>query len=326
MNKLLKLSLAGLFLVTSALQAQIEINDNISVTGFFDMSVSETDSEMSGDSSQNLAVQNAAAADGSTFNLDQAEIDFILNFDQISGQVDLNYLGGNDGDFDLEQAFIRYDLGDGSDVEAGKFLSYMGFETFEPTGLYQYSYAYDIRNAIPGHHNGVRYNYNDDFLSLGLGLLDSVYGPDGSIQDGGHGIEAKIAIKPIEGWTVFLGFAKDSQNGAADDSDLINFWTSYETGNVTWAFELNEYDFGPRDSGSQFLVMANLGLTDTAGLTFRVSEDEQDFKRGDTATKFTVSPNFSINDNLGLIFELSQTDYGTEGNVTSAAFETIFTF
>ena len=72
--------------------------------------------------------------------------------------------------------------------------------------------------------------------------------------------------------------------------------------------------------------MANLGLTDTAGLTFRVSEDEQDFKRGDTATKFTVSPNFSINDNLGLIFELSQTDYGTEGNVTSAAFETIFTF
>ena len=326
MNKLLKLSLAGLFLVTSALQAQIEINENISITGFLDMSATEVDSEMSRSSSNNHAVQNAASQDGSGFNLDQAEIDFILNFDQVSGQIDLNYLGGNDGEFDLEQAFIRYDLGDGSDVEAGKFLSYMGFETFEPTGLYQYSYAYDIRNAIPGHHNGVRFNYNDDFLSLGLGLLDSVYDPDGSIQDGGHGIEAKIAITPLEGWTVFLGFAKDSMDGAAQDRDLINFWTSYETGNVTWAFELNEYDFGPMDSGSQFLVMANLGLTETAGLTFRVSEDEQDFKGGDTATKFTISPNFSVNDNLGLILELSQTDYGMEGTSTSVAFETIFTF
>ena len=326
MNKLLKLSLAGLFFATSALQGQIKINDNISITGFLDMSATETDSEMSRDSSQNAAVRNAASADGSAFNLDQAEIDFILNFDEVSGQIDLNYLGGNDGEFDLEQAFIRYDLGDGSDVEAGKFLSYMGFETFEPTGLYQYSYAYDIRNAIPGHHNGVRYNYNDDFLSLGLGLLDSVYDPDGSIQDSGHGIEAKIAITPLEGWTIFLGFAKDSMEGAAQDKDLINFWTSYETGNVTWALEFNDYDLGPMDVGSQFLVMANLGLTETAGLTFRISEDDQDFKGGDTATKFTVSPNFSINDNLGLIFELSQTDYGSEGNVTSAAFETIFTF
>ncbi|MGY8693429.1 MAG: hypothetical protein ACKVGW_04440 [Verrucomicrobiia bacterium] len=72
--------------------------------------------------------------------------------------------------------------------------------------------------------------------------------------------------------------------------------------------------------------MANLGLTETAGLTFRVSEDEQDFKGGDTATKFTISPNFSVNDNLGLILELSQTDYGMEGTSTSVAFETIFTF
>jgi hypothetical protein len=331
MNKLLKTTLTMLLLATTALQAQIKINDNISVTGFVDMSVSKTDSEMTRSTLNNAAVNHAADADGSSGNLDQAEIDFILNFDKISGQVDLNYLGTNDGgrkigEFDLEQAFIRYDLGDGGDVEAGKFLSYMGFETFEPTGLYQYSYAYDIRNAIPGHHTGVRYNYNDDFLSLGLSLLDSVYRPDGGIQDSGHGVEAKIAIKPIEGLTIFLGFAQDSQDGAAEDSDLINFWTSYETGNITWAFELNEYDFGAMNSGSQFLVMANLGLTDRTGLTFRVSEDAQDFKGGDTATKFTVSPNFSVNDNLGFLFELSQTDYGSEGTVTSAAFETIFTF
>lgn len=326
MNKLLKGSLAVLLFAATALQAQIEINDNISITGFFDMSATETDSEMSRDGSKNRAVQNAADADGSSFNLDQVEIDFLLNFDEISGQIDLNYLGGNDGEFALEQAFMKYDLGNGSNIEAGKFLSYMGWETFEPTGLYQYSYAYDIVGVIPGHHNGVRYNYNDDFVSLGFALLDSVYSPDASIGDSSYGIEAKIVLRPAEGWTVFLGFAKDAADVGGQDRDLINFWTSYEIGNLTYAFEWNDYDFGPMNTGSQVLAMANLGITDNLGLTFRISEDEQDFKGGDTATKFTISPNLTLNDNLGLIFELSQTDYGTEGNVTSIAFETIFTF
>jgi hypothetical protein len=324
MNKLLKASFAGLLLAATALQAQIEINDNISITGFLDMSATDTSTEVV--SNGNSATRGAAAAGGSSFNLDQAEIDFLLNFDEVSGQIDLNYLGGNDGEFELEQAFIRYDLGDGSNIEAGKYLSYMGWETFEPTGLYQYSFAYDIAGTIPGHHNGVRYNYNDDFLSLGLSVLDSVYSPDGSLGDSSYGIEAKIAITPIEGWTIFLGFAKDAMDANTLDRDLINFWTSYEIGNVTYAFEFNDYDFGPMDVGSQLLVMANLGITDNLGLTFRVSEDEQDFKGGDTATKFTISPNYSVNDNLGLIFEISQTDYGSEGNVDSIAFETIFTF
>lgn len=313
MNKLLKASLAVLLLAATALQAQIEINDNISVTGFMDMSATSTDSELTNDTTSN-------------FNLDQAEIDFLLSFDELSGQIDLNYLGSNDGEFELEQAFMAYDLGDGSNVEAGKFLSYMGFETFEPTGLYQYSYAYDLNNVIPGHHNGVRYNYNDDFVSLGLGILDSVWTPDASIADSSYGIEAKVAIYPTEGWTVFLGFAKDSMDNNSQDMDLLNFWTSYEIGNVIYALEWNDYDFGPMNSGSQFLVMANLGITDNLGLTFRVSEDEQDWKGGDTATKFTVSPGWSINDNLGMLFEVSQADYGVEGDVTSLAFETIFTF
>lgn len=97
MNKLLKTTLTMLLLATTALQAQIKINDNISVTGFVDMSVSKTDSEMTRSTLNSAAVNHAADADGSSGNLDQAEIDFILNFDKISGQVDLNYLGTNDG-------------------------------------------------------------------------------------------------------------------------------------------------------------------------------------------------------------------------------------
>ena len=111
-----------------------------------------------------------------------------------------------------------------------------------------------------------------------------------------------------------------------EDMDLINFWASYEIDNMTYAFEFNDYGFGGGDSGSQWLLMANMGITDSFGITGRVSEDSQDILGGDTATKFTISPNWTVHDNLGMLFEISQTDYGTEGDVTSMAFETIFTF
>lgn len=314
MNKLLNTLLAGLLLTTPALFAQIEINDNLSVAGFFDMTATHVQDD------RDETKENS-------FNLDQAEIDFLIDFDEITAQIDLNYLGDNSNeDFDLEQAFITYDLGDGSTIDAGKYLSYMGWETFEPTGLYQNSYAYDLVKTYPGHHNGVRYNYGDDFVNFGLSLLDSVYGPDGSIGDSQYGVEAKIGLTPLEGLTLFLGFAKDKGEGSTNDKDLINFWTSYEIGNMTYALEVNDYDFGGNFTGSQWLVMANMGITDNFGITARVSEDQQDWKGGDTATKYTISPGWTVNDNLGMLVELSETDYGTEGTVTSFAFETIFTF
>ncbi len=314
MTKPLRTLAAGLLFAAPATYAQIEINENLSVSGFLDMSIVETDDETTG-------------VDSSSYNLDQAELDFIFNFDNLTGQIDLNYLGDNDDEeFDLEQAFITYDYGDGLTVDAGKFLSYHGWETAEPTGLYQYSYAYDIAATIPGYFNGVRVNYADDFVGFGLGLVDSIYGADGSIEDSEYGIEAKVVLTPVEGLTLYLGYAKDSMDSAIDDMDLINFWASYEVGNMTYAFEFNDYDFGFGDTGNQWLVMANMGITDSVGVTARISEDEQDILGGDTATKFTISPNWTVHDNLGMLLELSQTDYGTEGTVTSMAFETIFTF
>ena len=63
MNKLLKTTLAGLLLATPAIHAQIELSDNLSVTGFLDMSAVDVNSE--------------TGEDTSSFNLDQAEIDFL---------------------------------------------------------------------------------------------------------------------------------------------------------------------------------------------------------------------------------------------------------
>ena len=310
MNKLFKISAAGLLLAAVS-QAQIEINENLSFTGFFDMSVVHTDSDSGGDDT--------------SYNFDQAELDFIFSFEELTGQVDLNYLGDNDtGDFSLEQAFITYDLGEGSSVTAGKFLSFHGWETAEPTGLFQYSYAYDLVGTIPGYFNGVSYGYNTDAMSLGFSLVDSIYGADGSLSDSEYGIEAKAAFFPVEGATIYLGYAVDNMD-TGEDMTLVNLWASYEVGNATYAVEVNDYDFGGDAEGNQWLVMANYGITDSLGITFRVSEDE-DGTINESATKYTISPGWSVGENLLMLMEVSNTDFGSEGDDLAIAFETLFTF
>ena len=61
-----------------------------------------------------------------------------------------------------EQAFVNYALANGGVVTAGRYASMLGFEAFEPTGLYQYSFAYAIGNlgdasVLPLYAQGVKY-------------------------------------------------------------------------------------------------------------------------------------------------------------------------
>ncbi|MBD5781794.1 outer membrane beta-barrel protein [Pelagicoccus sp. NFK12] len=314
MNKLLSVTAAGALLSSSALYGQIEINDNLSVTGFLDMSLFHADTD---------------DGDSTSFDLDQMELDFLFSFDEITGQVDLDYQRGDANEIDLEQAFITYDLGEGTSITAGKFLSYMGWETAEPTGLYQYSYAYGT--TIPGYHNGVTIDFSDDWGSLGLALVDSVYDDDGSINndadDFDMGIETKLVLTPADGWTFFLGYAIDSANAGMEDRELINFWSSYEVGSSTFAFEYNDYSDGWTEI-DQWLLMYSVAVGDKGTFTARASAndvregtslDNQDFK------KYTAAYIHAVNDNLAIVSEVSQVDYWS-GDATEFALEALFTF
>ncbi|MDQ8186116.1 porin [Pelagicoccus sp. SDUM812002] len=314
MNKLLSLTAAGTLLTSSALHGQIEINENLSVTGFLDMSLFHADTD---------------DGDSTSFDLDQMEIDFLFSFDEITAQVDLDYQRGDANEIDLEQAFLTYDLGEGTSITAGKFLSYMGWETAEPTGLYQYSYAYGT--TIPGYHNGVTIDFSDDWGSLGLALVDSVYDDDGSINsdadDFDMGIETKLVLTPADGWTVFLGYAVDSANAGGEDRELVNLWASYEFGASTIAAEVNDYSDGMTEI-NQWLLMYSVATGDKGTFTARVSGndvregtslDNQDFK------KYTAAYIHAVNDNLAIVSEVSQIDYFT-GDATEFALEALFTF
>ena len=74
MNKILTGFIASALLAAGSMYGQIEVNENLTVTGFFDMSATSTDDD---------------SGSSSSYNFDQAEIDFILSFEDVTGQVDL---------------------------------------------------------------------------------------------------------------------------------------------------------------------------------------------------------------------------------------------
>ena len=166
-----KIAIASAFIAASSFSfAEIALTENLSVEGFVDMSYTDSD------------------AGDSRYGIDQVEFDFLFNAGAVSAQVDVQYEGSkksvldiskvrsqlkklDDGDpisakesdyvsdvneVIIEQAFVTYDLGNGGALTAGRFASQLGFEAFEPTGLYQFSTAYSTRTGLPLYDEGVK--------------------------------------------------------------------------------------------------------------------------------------------------------------------------
>ena len=199
-----KIAIASAFLAAASFStAEIVINEFLSVEGFVDMSYSNYDGELD---------SNGTDTDesGNDFGIDQVEISWLFNFDPVTAQIDLQYEENSADDVEVEQAFVNYRLSETSVITAGRFASMLGFEAFEPTGLYQYSTAYGLPAATgdftdgilagapagfsddiddllgrlssalfpvgPRYNQGVKYTYETDSSFYGLSILDGVSG------------------------------------------------------------------------------------------------------------------------------------------------------
>jgi len=335
-----KIAIASAFLAaTSFSMGEIVVNEFLSFEGFVDSSYSTSQSDIEGFKESD-----------NSFGVDQVEISWLFNFDAVTAQIDLEYdEDGDDNEDGVEQAFVNLALGNGDVITAGRYASMLGFEAYEPTGLYQYSTAYTldgevVASAASQYVQGVKYTRTTDTTFFGISLQDQAFGNDGDRlggdsdldlgQDSSFAVEVAGSIDLGNGFTVFAGGAfEDAESG---DNQLINVYVTYETGAWLFAAELNleenESFFGVDADSTSALLMANYAYSDVASVTARISMVDLEVDNDELVefTKYTVAHNHALSDNLLLVTEVSFDDgelfgFADGENLTFAA-ELLFSF
>jgi hypothetical protein len=279
-------------------QADVKINDNLSLGAYAAGSY-----------------RNYDKADVETFDIDAAKVSVLGNFAPVSGVASVYYRPGSD-DTTLLDVYATYDLGNGSSITGGKFLSWLGFEAFDIPNMYQITYANgDWLAPIPGYHSGVKYNYTSSAVSFGAAFLDAVYGntafkADGEVGDN-KGYEAYVSYTGVKNLTLWAGVAYQTEGAArmttAQEVFTWDVWASYQISKqVLVAAEYVSKDSYTTD-GKNWLLFLNYAVDDKFSTTFRVSGEDID--NGPSFLKYTVAPAYKLTENLTVRAEISLYDY-----------------
>jgi len=289
--------------------AQAEISaEKLSVSGFIDMSYLSVDVDGVGSSHDS--------------GIDQVELNFSYDFgNKLTATVDVEYQNAAEG-VDIEQAFISYAISDNLSIKAGRFLSYTGWETEEPTGLFQYSGTGYAQYFYGYYQQGVSALYSGDKFAVAVSVVNDLAGPQST--DTEHpGIETMVAFMPTENFTVKGFYSVDG------DTKMINTWAAYSADALTLAAEYNSSE-DTAFAGSEadgFLLMANYAF-ESFGMTLRYHDYEVEDAAGasfEDASGITISPSFSVNDNLLMVFEYRM-DEINDVDVDYLAVEALITF
>jgi hypothetical protein len=313
MNTRFKLAAALSLAASLTAFADIKVNDSFSVSGYAAGSYRTTDPDP------------GPAAD--KFDLDAVKTLFSTNFKPVTGVISLYYQPNAPHDVTVLDAYATVDVGGGSTITAGKFLSYLGYEAFDLVNMSQISYANgDFLGPIPGYHSGVKYDYSDKDVGFGLALLDSVYSGSYYLKGDGElrhnaGFEGYFVYKAIPDVTVWAGFAYDTKGNVIHKNDEIltlNLWASYNlTKDSSLGLEYVNKDGGIGDKGYNWLVFFGQNFTPKVSTAFRLSGEKM--KSGPGFTKYTVAPAYKVNDNFLVRAEVSYYDY-TKYTADSALF------
>ena len=294
---------AGAAMFASSAHAEIPLTDDLSAYGYIDLAYTDLD-------------------DGE--NLEGGAAEFELGFaftpedSKWSAVAELSFLGtgdfggGEDVDTQWETLTITYAYSDELSFTLGNILSYQGFETYDATGLFQYSaqgwdgaghaYVYSAAYAY-----GASADYVADDYAFGLWI--------GEVDDE-LSYEFLAAFTGIDGLTAKFIYADDP------GYETFNFWASYEIDAFTFAVEYTGTDYADDTELDAYMALVYYSFGD-AGITLRYSDVEVD---GFEYTKFTISPSYSFSDNVFGLLEASFIDEEGGENVTALAAELIYSF
>jgi hypothetical protein len=310
--------------------AEIKINDNLSTSGFLDMSINGA-APSEGDATLNAS-------------FDQFELDFMYKFGEISARADVNAtpaarspgspIADTSGKVSsstvyLEQGFVNYTKG-GFGVTAGRFLSSSGYEAAEPTGMFQYSYS---KTLVYGYYqNGLALSYSTPMFGLYGAVVSDLWNPQEFELLNSAGFEGQVTLTPVEGITAKVAYLYQIYDEAVTNDEsqsLLNAWAQYAKGPLTLAAEFNlltDWAIAGTPitdaSGMGWLGLVNYKITDKIAATVRYSgikfEDADD-----PDTEVTFSPSYAITGNWLALAEVKQE---LDKEITSYALESTFAF
>jgi len=298
----------------------VKVNEHFSINGYAVGALTGTD--IDGGPSIETYFENKGSP--AVVNADAVKLGVLGAVEQVSAYGSILYLPGADDEAGLLDAYVSVDVGSGVTITGGKFLSYLGYEAFDPINMAQLTYGSTIY-AIPGYHSGVKIDYSTDGFSAGVAVLDSVFaGPNGFMEgdrefDDDIGIEAFVSFTNDK-LTVLAGIASEDTDGAADDLFVFDLWASYAVSDkLTLAAEFDVQ----KDFMTGWLLFAGYSFTDQFSTIFRISGVEWD--GGGNDTKYTIAPTLTINDNFALRAEFSVGE-GDSGDYTFIGGQVVFKF
>lgn len=303
--------------------ADIKVNDNLTISGYAAGSYEyiKPDPGSATDSLFNGAKDTPSA--------DALKTIFTMTFKPVTAVISLYYIpnipaGLMKNELTVLDAYATYDVGGGASVTAGKFLSYLGYESFDTVNMNQITYSPVTAGtllAIPTYHSGVKFDYADKVVGYGFAVVDSVYSPFGIDKGDGElthnaGFEGYVTSKGLGDLTLWAGFAYDTKGGFQPHSVLsLDVWAEYKINKATTvAAEYCNKDGGKFSKGWTWLAYVNYACTDKLSLVGRVGGEKLEGKTaGQDVTQYTVGPALKLTDNLTVRAEYSYYDYKDAG-------------
>ncbi len=287
--------LAGAALFGATANAEIVLTEDLSAYGYIDLALTD------GDGSGNTDFTSV-----SEFELGFA---FTPAESKWSAVAELSFDGA--GVTDFETVTISYQYSDSLSFTVGNILSYQGFETFDATGLYQFSYA--GLDGTPLYSAGYAVGASADGS---MGDFDyGVWIGDGPQSDNSY--EYLLAYNGVENLTVKVILADDP------GYETFNAWASYDYGDFTFAIETVTTD---NNVGTEvldlktFMAYYSMG---NAGLTVRLTDGDY---AGTEFEKLTISPSYAFSDNVFGLVEFSTEELEGQADRDIAAVELIYSF
>ncbi|MGC4072246.1 MAG: outer membrane beta-barrel protein [Nibricoccus sp.] len=303
---------AAAVILASSASAEIKVNDNFAVAGYIVGSATLTDLDK--------------ATTNSTMDVDAMKLVSTAKFEKVSGTLSL-FSGSSDDPVFLD-AYATYDAGNGVTITGGKFLSWLGYEAFDPINMTQITYAWNTVPGgmsvigIPAYHSGLKVETTSEGYSAGFAVLDSnnyltpYYKGDGHL-DHGAGFEAYAKFTSGK-FTTFLGAAYDKDDWADLATYSGNLWIQYVDGANTFAVEGSYANLEPKigDTTASYFwqLFARHAFSDKFALSGRVAGGVAESKpTDDEYLKLTVAPAWTITPNLEIVGEISYTTFDGTG-------------